>query len=121
MIVRYQDGRTVEGVIRSLTDDTVHLALKDADGVTVFTRHNNIWVSEDCDPVTLRFGKASRPTLGISTEEDSLCSASMATRLVDLLLARSNGTSWIRQPAPAPRLVERSRFMATDTAIDLRD
>jgi len=121
MIVHYQDGRMVEGFILSLTDDAVHLALKDAGDVTVFTRHNNIWVSEDCDPVMLRFGKAFRPTLGISTEEDSLCSASMATRLVDLLLARSNGTSWTRQPAPAPRLVERSRLMATYTAIDLSD
>ena len=86
MTIHYRDGRTAEAVLLTLTDDVVRLAVKGAGDVEIFTKVNGTWISEQCEPVTLRLGKPQPPP-PVLREEDFICPAALAAHLADLLTA----------------------------------
>jgi hypothetical protein len=86
MTIHYQDGRAVEAAILSLREDVVRLAVKGADDSEVFRKIGDRWISEDCTPVVLRFGRHQAGAPATFTEADFICPAEFASRLVRLLL-----------------------------------
>lgn len=89
MTITYLDGRAVEAVLLSRTDDTIRVAVVGAEDVTQFSNINGTWVSEDCEPARIEFAwhqKGHKPTI---SEADCCCSHELAARLVHLLFTDS--------------------------------
>ena len=88
MIVTYQNGSSVEGVALFQSEDTLRVAFQTQEDVVAFHKLRGVWVSEDCEPVTVEFG--SRRTAPPAAVEDCICSAELAARLVELLYTDSS-------------------------------
>lgn len=86
MIIRYTDGRSVEGVLLARDENRIRVALKDCDDVSEFVIVSGVWVSEDCEPVRVEFAWQTAKHVDVS-EADCLCSRELAARLIQLLLS----------------------------------
>ena len=86
MTISYPIGRAVQGVILSRTDSMMRVAIKDGDDAEIFTCVDGTWISEDCEPVTIR-SDWSMPALKapVTSEDDCLCSKELAARLLHAL------------------------------------
>jgi hypothetical protein len=83
--IRYRDGRTVEGFVLARYGETMSVAIREADDAALFTRVRGTWVSEDCEPVDIRFDwhqPAPRETV---SEADCICSKELAAQLIRCL------------------------------------
>jgi hypothetical protein len=87
MIVRFQDGRTVEGILLANSHQTIRVALRGAEDVTLFRKVNEVWVSDDCEPVTIRFEVECIAQAQAPTEDQCICSKELAAQLVQSLAA----------------------------------
>jgi len=87
MTIKYADGRTVQGVILSGSDNIVRAALKGGGSDTVeFTNQSGTWIAEDCEPVQIEFAWQRRSRSEVVAEADCICSKELASRLIHLLL-----------------------------------
>ena len=84
MTIQYSDGKAVEAVVMSRTETTLRAVIEGADDVTEFSNIHGIWVSEDCEPVTIVFAWQRR------NSPKAMCSQELAARLV-LSVARPYG------------------------------
>lgn len=87
MIVRYRDGKTVEGILLARAENRMRVALRDGADVTEFTETNGVWVSDDCEPVEIEFAWQKKSKQAAVTEADCICSRELAARLIHLLLS----------------------------------
>ena len=55
LLIRYNNGRILEGALLALGDQKIRVALKDSDDVTEYRLVSQRWVSEDCEVVTMSF------------------------------------------------------------------
>jgi hypothetical protein len=55
LLIRYNNGRVLEGFLLALGDQKIRVALKDSDDVTEYRLVSQRWVSEDCEVVTMGF------------------------------------------------------------------
>ena len=53
--IHYNNGRVLQGVVLAFGDRLVRVAVKDSDDAVEFRLVNQVWVSEDCEVVTLDF------------------------------------------------------------------
>ena len=87
MTINYPDGRVAEGIILSRTENTMRVALKDGDDTEIFTCVEGTWISEDCEPVEIRFAWQRHFPKGPVSEADCICSKELAARLIHVLLS----------------------------------
>ena len=80
--IRYRDGRAVEGFVLARFGETISVAVRDADDAALFTRVRGTWVSEDCEPVDIRFDWHERAPKETVTEADCVCSKELAAQLI---------------------------------------
>ena len=85
MIIRYANGRTIQGVALARTDTTIRVALQGCHDVVQFTNMQGRWVSEDCEPVTIGSAAAQTSAAEPVSENDFVCAPDLADRLVRLL------------------------------------
>jgi hypothetical protein len=105
MTIRYADGRAVEGVTLARTPNMLRIAIKGSDDAAEFINVHGTWISEDCEPVTLEYGPR-RDVRTPPSEDDCICSRTLAAVLIDLLLTDSVEDEWARQTTPqGPQLV----------------
>lgn len=90
MIIKYPDGRTVQGVILSRSDNIVRAALDGYDDAAEFTRLDGSWISEDSEPVQIEFGWQGLSRSEEVSEADCICSNELRSRLIHLLLHGSD-------------------------------
>ena len=55
VLLRYTNGRVLQGVVLSFGDQLMRVALKDADDAAELRLMNGRWVSEDCEIVSIEF------------------------------------------------------------------
>ena len=84
--IEYRDGKSLQGIVLARYANTMSVAVKDADDAAIFTCVHGVWVSEDCEPVTIR-SDWSMPALKapVTSEDDCLCSKELAARLLHAL------------------------------------
>lgn len=82
MFIHYRNGMRIEGTILRRTQTKMRVAVKDGDDVLEFARMNGVWVSEDLEPVKLRFERESFET---AAEDDYICSKELASMLSHFL------------------------------------
>jgi hypothetical protein len=85
MIIRYHDGRTSEAILITRRADALRVAMKGADDIAEFRQINGVWVSEDCEPVTIELAGAQVGPPPAVTFEDCICPPELAARLVAML------------------------------------
>ena len=85
MIIRYSDGQTFEAVLLSSTETTMRLAPEGHDDIVELTHINDIWVSDECEPVQVDFCFPRRATTTDVKEEDCICSHALAAQLIRML------------------------------------
>jgi len=85
MIITYQTGKTIEGILVSRNENTIRVALKGSDDVAEFARVSGTWVSEDCEPVQVRYEWQRQTRKALISVTDCLCSKELAARLIHLL------------------------------------
>ena len=84
MTIRYANGHTVEAVLLSRTENGMRVALQGSEDVLVLSQVNGLWVTEECEPVEVRFAWES-PAAPPVAEADFICSPELAARLIDML------------------------------------
>jgi hypothetical protein len=57
--IHYNNGRVLFGVVLAFGDRLVRVAVKDSDDAVEFRLINEVWVSEDCEVVRLKFANAT--------------------------------------------------------------
>jgi hypothetical protein len=85
MTIKYADGRAVEGIILSRTDDTMRVAISEGDDAVMFTWVGGTWISENCEPVEIQFEWQRRAPQKPVSEADCICSKELVGRLVQRL------------------------------------
>lgn len=53
IFIRYTNGKIVRGVLLALGDQLVRVAIEGADDVAVFRLVSGVWVTEDCEVITI--------------------------------------------------------------------
>ena len=87
MIIKYANGKTIDGIILSCTDKIMRVALKGRDDVAEFASVSGVWVSEDCQPVQVQYEWQRQSRKQVVSEADCVCSKDLASRLIHLLLS----------------------------------
>ena len=95
MTITYSDGTVVEAVLLSRGNNSLCVAVPGDDHARRFTLVNNAWISEGGDPVKIEFAWERRGQCGPPRESECVCSKELASRLVSMLLAGSNGDDLI--------------------------
>jgi hypothetical protein len=62
--ISYNNGRVLQGIVLAFGDSLVRVAVKGADDTSEFRLVHQVWVSEDCEVVTLDFAEAAAPAAG---------------------------------------------------------
>jgi hypothetical protein len=83
--IGYRDGRAIEGFVLARYGNTMSVAVRDADDAVLFTCVHGAWISEDCEPVEIRFGWHRHAPADAVSEEDCICSKELAARLIHAL------------------------------------
>ena len=65
LLIRYSNGKILQGALLALGDQKIRVALKDSNDVTEYRLVSQRWVSEDCEVVTMGF-----PDDGFSVVEE---------------------------------------------------
>ncbi len=90
MIVKYPNGRTVEGLLLSRQERSMRVALEDSADVAEFYQVQDTWVSEHLETVEIKFEWQRRPAPApLPAEEDCVCSPELAEHLIGLLFSDS--------------------------------
>ena len=90
MIIKYPDGRMVEGFLLSRDENVMRVALEDRQDAAEFIDVQGSWVSENLEPVKIVFEWQLRPHAAeVMTDADFICSKDLAAHLVRLLVTDS--------------------------------
>lgn len=90
MKIKYSDGIAVEAVLLSRTDNTMRLAVQGAEDVIEVSNINGVWVSAECEPVSIEFAWQRRDHKPVISEAECCCSRELAARLIHSLFAGSS-------------------------------
>jgi hypothetical protein len=82
MVIRYKDGSEIEAILLSRKEGTIRVAAKDVDDALEFTEVNGAWISDDWEPVQIRFEweRSSQPVM--VSEADCICSQELVAELI---------------------------------------
>lgn len=86
--IRYQNGQAAEAITLSRSENEMRLAMPGTEDVLELRRLNGVWVTSDCEPVSIEY-PSHRSATGAVREEDCICPADLAAHLIDLLFTDS--------------------------------
>ncbi len=55
--IHYSNGRALQGIVLAFGDRIMRVAIKGSEDTVEFRLVNQVWVSEDCEVVTLEFSE----------------------------------------------------------------
>ena len=90
MTIKYSEGIAFEAVLLSRTENTMRLAVQGADDVVEISNINGVWVSADCEPVSVEFAWQRRDRKPTVTEAECCCSRELAAKLIHSLFVGSS-------------------------------
>lgn len=90
MTIRYNNGRELEAVLLSKTEDSMRIALQGYEDVLTLKQINGTWITDECEPVQVEFAWRRHSLLDEISEDECICSPDLAARLLRLLFAGEN-------------------------------
>ena len=91
MTIAYPNGTVLEAILLSHQEDELRAGAPACDDVLAFTRVHGTWISEDGEPVTIKFEWQRRPASPVYSEDDCVCPKALAARLISILVG---GCEW---------------------------
>jgi len=85
MTIKFQNGRMLEGILLTQTDEAMRVAVQGWDDALELNLRNGVWVSDDCEPVQVEFAWSKKAPAPEITLEDCLCDPALAAKLIQLL------------------------------------
>jgi hypothetical protein len=85
MTIRYANGQIFEAVLLSRTETTMRVALQQRDDIVELTLVNDVWISDECEPVQVDFAWTRAMRTTAVQEDDCVCSHELAAHLIHLL------------------------------------
>lgn len=85
MILTYRDGTRKEALLLSRTENSMRVVVPGVDDPIDLTAIHGVWVSDDCEPVHVKFAWQAKSHAEILTEADCICPHDLAARLIHLL------------------------------------
>jgi hypothetical protein len=61
ILIKYSNGLVLQGVVLSMGDQSMRVAIENSDDAVEFRRISGVWVSEDCEVVSLQFSEQGYP------------------------------------------------------------
>lgn len=108
MTIRCFDGIALEAVLLARTEDTMRLAVQGADDVMEVRNINGVWVSSDCEPVSIEFTRQPPDRKAEISEAECCCSRELASKLMhSLYTGRTKDKMEMETPAETPRITAR--------------
>jgi hypothetical protein len=101
MTIRYNNGRAVEAILLSRTQNAMRVAIKESDDTAELREINGTWVSEDCGPVQVEFAWMRNVERPVVTVENCVCSEELAGRLIQMLFAGDEAPKALASTASA--------------------
>jgi hypothetical protein len=85
MTIYYLNGKDIEAVLLSRTEQTMRIAVEGAEDAMELTNHGGTWVSDQCDPVSIRFEWQRNDPEPEVSEDDFHCPREFAAGLIHSL------------------------------------
>jgi hypothetical protein len=85
MIIKYRDGREVEGFLLLRHDSSMRVAVEGGEDVAEFIEMRGNWVSDSLEPVEITFEWQRTKPAPVQSEADFICSKELADHLIQLL------------------------------------
>ena len=85
MIIKYQDGREVEGFLLTRSENWMRVALDGYEDVEEFIESQGNWMSENLEQVEITFEWERHKAPVVGSEADFICSKELAAHLIKLL------------------------------------
>ena len=89
MTITYQNGLSHEAILLSRSERAMRVIVRDSEDVLELRLISGVWVTEECEPVTVEFA-SRRPAGAPMKEEDFICSKDLAAHLIHLLMTDSS-------------------------------
>ena len=109
MIIRFSDGQVVEAALLSRTERTIRAALRGSDDAVELTQINDVWVTDNCDPVQVEFAWDAPGPQGEVKEEDCICPPELAAELIRMLEGAPEEPAASPPVLPAPDRGKKTR------------
>ena len=84
MKIRYQNGTAVEALTLFRTEAMMRVAVVGREDVMELTRIHGVWITDDCEPVTMETA-IEYQNAGSESDDDFICPRELAEHLVSLL------------------------------------
>src|SRR5664279_4901889 len=84
--ITYPNGTVLEAIVLSHEDNEIRAIAAGCDDVLVFTRIHGTWISEEIEPVAMKFERPGGGPSHEPSDEDCICPKGLAARLVQSLL-----------------------------------
>jgi hypothetical protein len=110
MTIDYLDGKTVQAVLLSRTEHTMRVAVEGAEDVIELSNIRGIWVSDECEPVSIQFAWQRLERKPAVSEDEFCCAHELAAWLIHLLFA---GASRETIELNAPQQMDSQLFAST--------
>ena len=98
MTITYQNGIALKAIVLSQTETEIRAMPEASTDALVLTRANHTWVTEDLEPVAIRFDWEQVGAPPVPAIEDCICSPELAATLIYMLFAGSEAD----EPGPGP-------------------
>ena len=87
MTITYSNGTVLEAIVLAHEEEGLRVAVAGDGDVRTFRRIHGVWISEECEPVTVEFAWERHGTANVPDEADCICPKKLASRLISMLLA----------------------------------
>jgi hypothetical protein len=105
--ITYTNGAVLEAIVLSHENNEIRAIAAGCDEALVLTRIHGTWVSEDLEPVAVRFAWEATPAPHAESEDAYVCSKELAARLIQKLFSSSDdeemaGKLYVRHKGSRP-------------------
>ena len=113
MTITYPNGNVLNAIVLAHEDHEIRAVAAGYDDVLVCTRVHDTWLTEDWEPVTLRFEWQRVGTTPACSEDDCICPKELAAHLISTLAGGcERDEAYVNTPAAIHRTGLTSRLPA---------
>jgi len=91
--ITYPNGVAIEALVLSHEEEEIRAVAPGSDDVLAFTRIDGIWISEEIEPVSIKFAWECRVTPPTCSEAERICPHELAARVIHALILGGEGAA----------------------------
>jgi hypothetical protein len=87
MTITYSNGTVLEAIVLAHEEEALRVAVASDGDVRSFRCIHGVWISEECEAVSVEFTWERHGAAKVPAEMDCICPKKLASRLISMLLA----------------------------------